>query len=147
MRKATVWRAISARSYPSEALATSDRASSAVTTIHGFDFNLARPPRPSHATAAGPRLLHLLSGTLLIPVTGVLLPICLVAATSQTHIPASFLIDFQVIYPQGWVPKLIAGLPDWYIKFSNDPLIAGGMGYFGQRETYLWFHTFLYLEM
>ncbi|EPQ56635.1 hypothetical protein GLOTRDRAFT_60011 [Gloeophyllum trabeum ATCC 11539] len=62
------------------------------------------------------------------------------------HIPATLLIDLQAIYPTTMVPKLIAQLPVFYVQMSGDPLIGGGMGYFGTKETYVWFKTFLFLE-
>jgi len=62
------------------------------------------------------------------------------------HIPATLLIDLQAIYPTAMVPKVIAQLPVLYVQMSGDPLIGGGMGYFGTEETYVWFKTFLFLE-
>ncbi|KAM5544283.1 hypothetical protein V8D89_001943 [Ganoderma adspersum] len=64
------------------------------------------------------------------------------------HLPATFLIDVQALYPKAWVPSAISSLPRFYVDMSNDPLIGSAMGYFGQGqlEAYAWFRSFLLLE-
>ncbi|TBU30442.1 transmembrane protein 6/97 [Dichomitus squalens] len=64
------------------------------------------------------------------------------------HLPATFLIDIQAIYPKAWVPALISSLPKFYVEMSNDPLIGSAMGYFGesQLKAFTWFRSFLLLE-
>ncbi|KAI0352093.1 hypothetical protein OH77DRAFT_814945 [Trametes cingulata] len=64
------------------------------------------------------------------------------------HLPATFLIDLQALYPKEWVPSLISNLPRFYVEMSNDPLIGSAMGYFGQSqmEAYTWFRSFLLVE-
>ncbi|KAI0628047.1 transmembrane protein 6/97 [Trametes polyzona] len=64
------------------------------------------------------------------------------------HLPATFLIDLQALYPTQWVPGFISSLPKFYVEMSSDPLIGSAMGYFGrdQQEAYTWFRTFLLVE-
>ncbi|KAI0642316.1 transmembrane protein 6/97 [Trametes meyenii] len=64
------------------------------------------------------------------------------------HIPATFLIDLQALYPKQWVPIMVSGLPKFYVDMSNDPLIGSAMGYFGreQLEAFTWFRSFLMVE-
>ncbi|KAI0675905.1 transmembrane protein 6/97 [Trametes maxima] len=64
------------------------------------------------------------------------------------HIPATFLIDLQALYPKQWVPGVVSGLPKFYVDMSNDPLIGSAMGYFGreQLEAFTWFTSFLTVE-
>ena len=63
------------------------------------------------------------------------------------HVPATLLVDLQALYPPSLTPKLIAALPEFYVKISQDPLIGGAMGYFGSSENYVWFKSFLSLEL
>ncbi|KAK0202733.1 transmembrane protein 6/97 [Desarmillaria ectypa] len=57
------------------------------------------------------------------------------------HIPASLLMDFQgLLYPKTYLPWI----PEWYIKFSGDPLIGGLLR---REEGLLWFKCFLVLEL
>lgn len=64
------------------------------------------------------------------------------------HLPASLLVDFQTIYPSQFVPEGLKALPDFYIQQSNDPLIGGLLGYFGDiGSSLLWFKTFIYIEL
>lgn len=67
----------------------------------------------------------------------------------QIHIPNTFLVDVQALYPTHIVPKVISQLPRLYVDFSGDPLIGGAMGYpgFGGRDQFAWFHSFLTLEL
>jgi hypothetical protein len=65
----------------------------------------------------------------------------------QTHIPATLLIDFQSLYPSSLTPLAIRRLPELYIQLSNDPLVGGLLGYFGDSEHLLWFKSFLLLEV
>ncbi|KAE9385932.1 hypothetical protein BT96DRAFT_960672 [Gymnopus androsaceus JB14] len=44
-----------------------------------------------------------------------------------SHIPASLLLDFQMLYPSALVPSFLSELQNWYIKFSADPLISGAV--------------------
>ncbi|KAI0333900.1 hypothetical protein GY45DRAFT_1271173 [Cubamyces sp. BRFM 1775] len=64
------------------------------------------------------------------------------------HLPATFLVDLQALYPKTWVPGIIANIPKFYVEMSNDPLIGSAMGYFGQSQTeaYTWFRSFLMVE-
>lgn len=65
----------------------------------------------------------------------------------QIHVPATLLIDIQALYPRSLTPIVIAKLPEIYVKMSQDPLIGGAMGYFGISGDYVWFKTFLILEL
>jgi hypothetical protein len=65
----------------------------------------------------------------------------------QVHIPASLFVDFQSLYPRERVPSIIAWIPEHYIALSNDPLIAAAFGHTDNAAEYLWFRTFLYLEL
>ncbi|KAI0832108.1 transmembrane protein 6/97 [Trametes gibbosa] len=64
------------------------------------------------------------------------------------HLPATFLIDLQALYPKQWVPSFVSSLPRFYVEMSADPLIGSAMGYFGQAQfdAYTWFRTFLLVE-
>ncbi|KAI0370743.1 hypothetical protein BV20DRAFT_240494 [Pilatotrama ljubarskyi] len=64
------------------------------------------------------------------------------------HLPATFLIDLQALYPKEWIPGILSNLPKFYVEMSNDPLIGSAMGYFGQfpMEAYTWFRSFLLVE-
>ncbi|KAI0741360.1 transmembrane protein 6/97 [Daedaleopsis nitida] len=64
------------------------------------------------------------------------------------HLPATFLIDLQALYPKTWVPSVVSSLPSYYVEMSNDPLIGSAMGYFGQSqfEAFTWFRSFLMVE-
>jgi len=64
-----------------------------------------------------------------------------------SHIPASFLIDLQAVYPSHIVPAAVKRLPELYFQTSNDPLIGGVMGYLGNNEHLVWFKSFLLLEL
>ncbi|KAH8833877.1 transmembrane protein 6/97 [Flagelloscypha sp. PMI_526] len=64
------------------------------------------------------------------------------------HLPASLLMDFQYIVPGSWVPEIMKPLPDHYVKQSNDPLVGGLLGYFGDTGSSLvWFKTLCFVEM
>ena len=63
------------------------------------------------------------------------------------HVPATLLVDLQALYPREWTPIIISSLPEFYVKMSQDPLIGGAMGYFGSPEHYVWFKSFLILEL
>ncbi|KIP07059.1 hypothetical protein PHLGIDRAFT_30164 [Phlebiopsis gigantea 11061_1 CR5-6] len=63
------------------------------------------------------------------------------------HVPATLLVDLQALYPVSMTPKFIAALPEFYVKMSQDPLVGGAMGYFGRPENYVWFKSFLSLEL
>ncbi|EIW58479.1 uncharacterized protein TRAVEDRAFT_37388 [Trametes versicolor FP-101664 SS1] len=64
------------------------------------------------------------------------------------HLPATFLIDLQALYPKQWVPSILSNLPKFYVEMSSDPLIGSAMGYFGQShlDAYTWFRSFLLVE-
>ncbi|KAI8985740.1 transmembrane protein 6/97 [Trametes punicea] len=64
------------------------------------------------------------------------------------HLPATFLVDLQALYPKQWVPSVIANIPKIYVELSNDPLIGSAMGFFGphQVEAYTWLRSFLVVE-
>ncbi|KAH9852601.1 transmembrane protein 6/97 [Lenzites betulinus] len=64
------------------------------------------------------------------------------------HLPATFLIDLQALYPKEWVPSVISNLAKFYVEMSADPLIGSSLGYFGQAQVdaYTWFRTLLVLE-
>lgn len=64
-----------------------------------------------------------------------------------SHIPASLLMDFQVLYPTSLVPTFISQLPKWYVELSNDPLIGAALGYVGDGSGLGWFWSFLVLEL
>ncbi|KAK7687288.1 hypothetical protein QCA50_009793 [Cerrena zonata] len=63
------------------------------------------------------------------------------------HIPNTLLVDLQALYPSHILPTFIANLPKLYVNMSSDPLIGGAMGYFGIPQNYVWFKSFLFLEM
>ncbi|KAH8832913.1 transmembrane protein 6/97 [Flagelloscypha sp. PMI_526] len=64
------------------------------------------------------------------------------------HFPASLLVDFQTIAPQNLIPSPLKQLPLLYINQSNDPLIGGLLGYFGDTGSSLvWFKSMIYVEM
>ncbi|CDO74847.1 hypothetical protein BN946_scf184280.g7 [Trametes cinnabarina] len=64
------------------------------------------------------------------------------------HLPATFLIDLQALYPKQWLPNIMSNIPKFYVEMSNDPLIGSVMGYFGQQqvEAHTWFKSFLLVE-
>jgi hypothetical protein len=64
-----------------------------------------------------------------------------------SHIPASFLLDLQSIYPSHFVPAILKKAPELYFQMSNDPLIGGIMGYLGNKDHLVWFKSFLLLEL
>ncbi|KAF8916206.1 transmembrane protein 6/97 [Mucidula mucida] len=56
------------------------------------------------------------------------------------HLVASFAVDFQALfYPYTWLPSI----PEYYISFSNDPLIGGAMR---KEHNLTWFICFLAIE-
>ncbi|KAG9312794.1 transmembrane protein 6/97 [Chiua virens] len=63
------------------------------------------------------------------------------------HLPASLLVDGQALYPSAVVPSFISQLPKMYTQLSADPLISGAMGYVGESSNFVWFKTFLCVEM
>ncbi|KAH0836533.1 transmembrane protein 6/97, partial [Lanmaoa asiatica] len=63
------------------------------------------------------------------------------------HLPASLLLDCQPLYPPNIVPSFIKQLPKTYTQLSADPLISGVMGYTGESTNFLWFKTFLFVEV
>ncbi|KAG8220819.1 hypothetical protein J3R82DRAFT_2264 [Butyriboletus roseoflavus] len=63
------------------------------------------------------------------------------------HLPASLLLDCQALYPHNLVPSFIRQLPKMYTQLSADPLISGAMGYTGDSSNFLWFKTFLFVEV
>jgi hypothetical protein len=66
---------------------------------------------------------------------------------TQVHIPASLCVGFQSLYPKDWVPSIISWIPAHYIALSNDPFIAAAFGHTDNATEYIWFRTFLYLEL
>ena len=57
------------------------------------------------------------------------------------HIPAALLMDLQALfYPNTYLP----GIVDWYIEYSNDPVIGGVAR--GEKE-FFWLKNFLTIEM
>ena len=56
-------------------------------------------------------------------------------------------MDLQALYPSHVLPTFISSLPRLYVNMSSDPLIGGAMGYFGAPQNYVWFKSFLLLEM
>ncbi|THH08545.1 hypothetical protein EW145_g2648 [Phellinidium pouzarii] len=62
------------------------------------------------------------------------------------HIPATLLLDLQSLYPPALVPAALARLPELYVSFSSDPLIAGALGLNGPPSSWVWFKSFLVLE-
>jgi hypothetical protein len=74
-----------------------------------------------------------------------LYPLVLIYRTKKTHIPASFLIDFQVIAPRAFIPTFLRSLVESYVELSNDPMIAGATGL--KKVEVTWFVTFIYLEL
>ncbi|TFK39887.1 transmembrane protein 6/97 [Crucibulum laeve] len=62
------------------------------------------------------------------------------------HIPASLLIDLQYLYPSWLVPNFIRNLLMFYVKMSNDPLIGGLAGYFGNNSHLIWLKSYITLE-
>ncbi|KIK63554.1 hypothetical protein GYMLUDRAFT_133462, partial [Collybiopsis luxurians FD-317 M1] len=63
-----------------------------------------------------------------------------------SHIPASLLLDFQLLYPAEYVPTFLLSLRNWYIEFSADPLISGAARGATQDEL-VWFGCFAWLEL
>ncbi|KAF5391811.1 hypothetical protein D9757_001850 [Collybiopsis confluens] len=61
-----------------------------------------------------------------------------------SHIPASLLLDFQILYPAQYVPSFLLDLRNWYIQFSADPLISGAARGAGEL---VWFRCFAWLEL
>ncbi|KAJ3783662.1 transmembrane protein 6/97 [Lentinula aff. detonsa] len=62
------------------------------------------------------------------------------------HIPASLLLDFQILYPSAYVPSFLLALRQWYIDFSADPLITGAVR--GEINGNLsWLGCFAWLEL
>ncbi|KAF9070014.1 transmembrane protein 6/97 [Rhodocollybia butyracea] len=63
-----------------------------------------------------------------------------------THIPASLVLDFQMLYPASYIPSFLPKLQNLYIEFSGDPLIAGAArGDLNGELVWLW--CFAWLEM
>ncbi|EJD07293.1 uncharacterized protein FOMMEDRAFT_100463 [Fomitiporia mediterranea MF3/22] len=62
------------------------------------------------------------------------------------HIPATILIDLQVLYPAEFVPKAIAELPKWYLQQYADPIIAGVFDLNGPPALWVWLKSFMVLE-
>lgn len=62
------------------------------------------------------------------------------------HIPASIFLDLQYFYPKWTIPPFMRSLIPLYVQMSNDPLVGGLAGFFGDNSHLLWFKTFLYLE-
>jgi len=64
------------------------------------------------------------------------------------HLPATLIIDLQYIYPQNLIPNIMRKAIIGYISMSNDPLIGGLFGTFGEEASYHlgWFKTFIWLE-
>jgi hypothetical protein len=56
-------------------------------------------------------------------------------------------IDTQSILPKGWFPTPLVDFRNWYLDTTNDPLVGGELGVWGNSETFLWFRSFLYLEL
>ena len=61
----------------------------------------------------------------------------------QLHIPSTLAIDVQAVYPLFLIPKILHGLPEWYITFSGDPLVKGA---FHGGPDFNWFRSFFFLE-
>ena len=61
----------------------------------------------------------------------------------QLHIPSTLAIDVQAVYPLFLIPKILHGLPEWYITFSGDPLVKGA---FHGGADFNWFRSFFFLE-
>lgn len=62
-----------------------------------------------------------------------------------SHLVASFLIDLQWLYPSSLCPQPLRALLEYYVAYSNDPLI-GGLAGIKDDSTLLWFKTFITLE-
>ncbi|KAF8967636.1 transmembrane protein 6/97 [Flammula alnicola] len=62
------------------------------------------------------------------------------------HLPASFIVDLQYLYPPQLVPPFMRGLLNFYVDMSRDPLIGGIAGAFGDSAHLTWFKTFIVLE-
>ncbi|KZS94664.1 hypothetical protein SISNIDRAFT_409402 [Sistotremastrum niveocremeum HHB9708] len=64
------------------------------------------------------------------------------------HILATLFVDLQALYPQDWTPSPINLIPEWYIEFSGDPLIAGAMGFIDARDPtkWIWIKSFMWAE-
>ncbi|KAG1728110.1 transmembrane protein 6/97 [Suillus lakei] len=63
------------------------------------------------------------------------------------HIPATLLIDLQALYPPSLTPHFIRALPQFYVQMSNDPLIGSVLGMLGDSKPFIWFKTFLAVEV
>ncbi|KAE9392417.1 hypothetical protein BT96DRAFT_830607 [Gymnopus androsaceus JB14] len=63
-----------------------------------------------------------------------------------SHIPASLLLDFQMLYPSALVPSFLLELQNWYITFSADPLISGAVRGELLGELF-WLKCFVWLEL
>jgi hypothetical protein len=55
-------------------------------------------------------------------------------------------MDLQALIPPGFLPSGFHILPNFYLKMSGDPLIAGAMGLHGIPTQFTWFRSFLALE-
>ncbi|KAJ4474064.1 transmembrane protein 6/97 [Lentinula edodes] len=62
------------------------------------------------------------------------------------HIPASLLLDFQILYPSAYLPTFLLALRQWYITFSADPLISAAARGDISGEL-VWFGCFAWLEL
>ncbi|KAF9454239.1 hypothetical protein P691DRAFT_656666 [Macrolepiota fuliginosa MF-IS2] len=62
-----------------------------------------------------------------------------------SHLTASLVIDLQWLYPRSLVPGPMRALLEYYIKFSNDPLI-GALAGMKDSSSLTWFKTFITLE-
>ncbi|KAJ3776364.1 hypothetical protein FB446DRAFT_307156 [Lentinula raphanica] len=64
------------------------------------------------------------------------------------HIPASILLDFQIVYPSTYVPPILPALRQWYVDFSADPLIGGiATGKIHPHGELFWLGCFAWLEL
>ncbi|KAJ3824134.1 transmembrane protein 6/97 [Lentinula raphanica] len=64
------------------------------------------------------------------------------------HIPASILLDFQIVYPSTYVPPILPALLQWYVDFSADPLIGGiATGKIHPHGELFWLGCFAWLEL
>ncbi|EAU90328.2 hypothetical protein CC1G_09010 [Coprinopsis cinerea okayama7 len=68
-----------------------------------------------------------------------------------SHIPFTLILDLQAVYPTWLLPEdsSLRALGAFYVSMTNDPIIGGVAGTFGEvtRRSMQWLLSFTYLEM
>jgi len=62
------------------------------------------------------------------------------------HIPITLLLDLQYLYPASLAPAPLRKLLLYYVGMSNDPLVGGLAGVFGNNAHLDWFKSFICVE-